>query len=162
MSNERFTLRTAVYLMLIKDGKMLFLRRFNTGWQDGKYSLIAGHIDRDETIAQAMVAEVREEAGINLESKDLRVVHTMHRKSGNIEYVDFFLIVDLWAREPRIMERNKCDEMKWFPLNKLLHNLIPHVKKAIEYYHKKVYFSEYGWEPYNTTPIPSRCRHMRI
>ncbi len=35
MSNERFTLRAAVYLILIKDGKTLLSRRFNTGWLDG-------------------------------------------------------------------------------------------------------------------------------
>lgn len=64
MNNERFTLRCATYLLLIKSGKILLQRRFNTGWKDGKYTLISGHLDGQETIAQAMVREAEEEAGI--------------------------------------------------------------------------------------------------
>jgi len=48
MSNERFILRCATYLLLIKSGKILFQRRFNTGWEDGKYTLISGHLEGDE------------------------------------------------------------------------------------------------------------------
>jgi hypothetical protein len=43
MSTERFKLRAAAYLLLIKDGKVLLLRRSNTGWRDGEYTLPAGH-----------------------------------------------------------------------------------------------------------------------
>ncbi len=32
---NRFMLRAAVYLMPIKDGQILLLRRYNTGWMDG-------------------------------------------------------------------------------------------------------------------------------
>ena len=55
MSTTRFTLRSAVYLLLIKENQILLLRRFNTGWQDGKYSVPAGHLDGGETVKQAMV-----------------------------------------------------------------------------------------------------------
>ncbi len=40
---KRFVLRSACYLILIREGKILLLRRFNTGWEDGKYTLIFGH-----------------------------------------------------------------------------------------------------------------------
>ena len=57
MKKEKFMLRCAVYLVLIKDGKILLLRRSNTGYWDGNYSMIAGHLDGDETIAHAMMRE---------------------------------------------------------------------------------------------------------
>jgi hypothetical protein len=34
---ERFKLVSAVHLFFIRDGKILLLRRFNTGYEDGKY-----------------------------------------------------------------------------------------------------------------------------
>lgn len=147
MSSDRFTLRAAVYLMLMKDDKILLLRRFNTGWQDGKYSLVAGHLDGDETVMHAMIRETKEEAGITLDENDLHVVHTMHRKSNNaLEYIDFFLVADRWEGEPEIGEPDKCDDISWFSINNLPKNTLPYIKQAIESLHNKTTFSEFDWE----------------
>lgn len=147
MSKERFTLRAAVYLMLIKDNKILLARRFNTGWQDGKYSLIAGHLDGHETVKDAMIREAKEEGGVDLKSEALQIVHTMHRESNdNLEYIDFFLIANKWEGEPKVAEPDKCDEIRWFPLDNLPETLLPYVKKAIECYHENIHFSEFNWE----------------
>ena len=70
------------YLVLIKDGKVLLLRRFNTGFEDGKYGLAAGHVDKGETFTQCIIRETEEEAGLLLKPEDLKVVHVMHRNSG--------------------------------------------------------------------------------
>ena len=51
---ERFKLIPAVYLLLRRDEEVLLLRRANTGYQDGKYGLIAGHLDGDELGTVAM------------------------------------------------------------------------------------------------------------
>ncbi len=145
MSNERFTLRCATYLLLIKSGKILLQRRFNTGWEDGKYTLISGHLDGNETVKQATIREAKEEAGIIIKSEGLHVVHTMHRKSNNnLEYIDFFLSCNKWQGKPRIMEHDKCDDMQLFPLDSLPENLLPHVRQAIEFYRKNIYFSEFS------------------
>lgn len=146
MVSKRFTLRAACYFLLIKKGKVLLLRRFNTGWEDGKYILISGHLEGNETVKQAMIREAGEEAGITINSKDLHIVHAIHRKSNNnLEYIDFFLLAKKWKGEPKISEPKKCDDMKWFPLNNLPENLLTYVKKAIENYQNGVSFSEFGW-----------------
>ena len=59
---ERFKLVVAVHLILIENGKILLLRRYNTGYEDGNYSLVAGHIDGNESVIQAMQREALEEA----------------------------------------------------------------------------------------------------
>ncbi len=61
---ERYKFICAVYLILIKENKVLLLKRANTGYEDGNYSLVAGHMDGNETIKQAMIREATEEAGI--------------------------------------------------------------------------------------------------
>ena len=143
---ERFKLYCATYLILIKENKILLLRRFNTGWEDGKYTLISGHLERGETVKQAMIREVEEETGVKINGEDLKVVHTMHRKSDDREYIDFFLTADKWNGEPKIAEPDKCDEMKWFYLNNLPQNLLPHIRKAIESFQHNISFSEVGWD----------------
>jgi 8-oxo-dGTP diphosphatase len=147
MNPERYHLRAAVYLVLIRDAEVLLARRANTGWQDGKYSMIAGHLDGNETVTEAVVRESREEAGLELHKRDLRVVHTMHRKSKQgLEYIDFFVTTTSWVGEPKIMEPDKCDDLRWFKLAELPDNILLHVKRAIDSYLSGVPFSECGWD----------------
>ncbi len=147
MTSERFSARMAVYLILIKDGRVLLLHRFNTGWSDGKYAMIGGHVDGDESVTDAMIREAKEEAGIELDKERMRVAHTMHRKSAHsgLEYIDFFLIADAWKGEPKNMEPHKSDGLEWFPLDDLPADILPHVKLGIENSLKGIGFSEFGW-----------------
>lgn len=147
MNDTRFTLRAAVYLLLIKGNKIMLLRRFNTGWEDGNYSLVAGHLDGRETVKEAMIREAKEESNIELNKEDLHVVHIIHRESrestGDLEYIDFFLTADKWIGEPKIMEKDKSDDMGWFSLDNLPANTLSHVKQALENYKRNIYFSEF-------------------
>lgn len=92
-NTDRYSLRAAVYLLLIKDGKLLLGRRTNTSWRNGQYSLIAGHLDPDESLRTAMIREAQEEAGITISSDDLKFVHVMHHVE-NEAYLDFFFTAD--------------------------------------------------------------------
>ena len=78
-SKRDFKTVPAVYLMPVKDNKILLLERTNTGYKDGQYSLIAGHKEEDEKATDAMLREAKEEAGIDIKSEDLDFVHIMHR-----------------------------------------------------------------------------------
>jgi 8-oxo-dGTP diphosphatase len=147
MSNERFTLRAAVYLILIKDGKTLLARRFNTGWMDGNYSLLAGHIDGNESVFDAIIREAFEEGGVKVLKKDLKPVKVLHRQSPDKkEYMDFFFLAESWDGEPAIKELDKCDDMSWFSLDSLPNNTLPYVKNVLENYKDGISFIESGWE----------------
>ncbi len=135
----------AVHIFLIQDGNVLLLRRFNTGYEDGNYSVVAGHLDSGESIRQAAIREAKEEVGIEINRDDLTVVEVMHRKSDD-ERVDFFLEARMWAGELQNMEPGKCDHIAWFSVSELPANTIPYVKRALENYRQGIYFEEYGWE----------------
>jgi 8-oxo-dGTP diphosphatase len=150
MSETRFTLRSASYLLLIKDNNIFLIRRFNTGWQDGNYTLPSGHLNGGETAREAMSREAKEEIGITIDPKDLEVIHVLHRRSvnetvGNVEYVDFYLTAKKWIGEPTNVEPTRCDHAAWFPLTTLPSNLLTFVRLVIENYHKHIFYSEFGW-----------------
>jgi len=144
---NRFKLRGAVYLMLLKDDKILLLRRYQTSWQDGNYSLVSGHIDGNESFSAAMIREAKEEAGVDIDPADLRFAVGVHRLDDidGAEYIDMFFAAEKWDGEPINMEPEKCDELAWYPLDELPENVIPGVKAALEAYRDGQGYVEVGW-----------------
>jgi ADP-ribose pyrophosphatase YjhB (NUDIX family) len=137
----------ASYLVLMKNKKILLLRRKNTGYQDGNYSMVAGHLNGNETIREAMKREAKEETGIVLNVKDMKLVHILHRQTPDREYVDFFLSASKWKGRIKNMEPEKCYELRWFKTDALPKNTIPYVRSTI----KKILdpgpiFSEHGFD----------------
>ncbi len=148
MNKKRHKNIPASYLVLFKDNKVLLLRRFNTGYEDGKYSMIAGHVDPGETFTQCIIREAEEEAGLILKEDDLVVTHIMHRNSQekeNNERIDMFFMIEKWDGKIVNKEPHKCDDLSWFDLNELPDNTIPYVKQAINNIKNDVLYSEHGW-----------------
>lgn len=141
---ERFKSISSSYLFLIKDKKILLSRRFQTGYEDGKYSVPAGHVEEGETLREAASREIKEEIGMKIRPEDFVLVHVMHRKSNDIR-VDFFFTAKKWKGKPVNHEFHKCDDLQWFPLNKLPANTIPYIKSAIRNFQKHIFYSEFGW-----------------
>jgi len=140
----RFRLVSEVHLVLFRNDNILLLRRANTGYEDGNYSVVAGHMDGNETARQAMCREAMEEAGVHIEPEDLRVVHVIHRKNDD-ERVSFFLTPDRWHGEPVNREPHKCSELAWYPVDSLPENTIPYVRHAIAQIQEGNTYSEFGW-----------------
>jgi ADP-ribose pyrophosphatase YjhB (NUDIX family) len=144
-NKERFKLVPSVYALFIKDGKILLLRRFQTGFEDGKYGLVAGHADGEESMRDAMIRETFEEAGVKIKPENLEFALTMHRLGAD-ERVDFFFVVKDWEGKIKNVEPEKCDDLSWFDLDKLPENIIPYIQKAIECYLGGQKYCEFGWD----------------
>lgn len=142
---ERFKAIPEVHLLLFRENQTLLLLRKNTGYEDGNYSVVAGHPEGNETFTSAMCREAYEEAGIKISPDDLKFVQVMHRKSDH-ERISFFFTTDKWEGEIINNEPDKCGDLSWFSLEKLPDNIITYIKKAIENYLKKISYSEFNWE----------------
>ena len=146
---ERHKLVAAAYIVFRKsDGKLLLLKRANTGYYDGYYSLPAGHLEGGETAAASAVREAREEVGVSLEPQNLKLVHAMHRKSINPlphERIDFYFEVTDWQGEPVNLEPHKCDELKWVSSKDLPTNMVPEVKQALQMVASGELYSDFGF-----------------
>jgi len=141
----RFPFVGSGYLFLIRDGKILLLRRANTGFEDGNYGVPAGHFDGNETAREGAAREMHEEIGIRVKPDDLGFAHVMHRKAAHDERFDFFWTVKAYAGEIQNMEPDKCDDLSWFPLDALPSNTIDYVRVAILNATQGIPYSEYGY-----------------
>lgn len=144
----RHKLVPAVYVLLERDGRLLLMRRQGTGFQDGKLSTIAGHLEADEGVLAGAVREAAEEAGVELDPADLEVVTTMHRRTGEPghERVDFFVVAHHWRGEPVNREPARCSELVWASPDDLPADTVPYVRRAIEGWRRGARFSTWGWE----------------
>jgi|SRR3989344_6366812 len=142
---EQFQIYIAAYLVARKGEKVLLSQRANTGYQDGKYSLVAGHFDGNETAKQCIIREAKEEANITLSPDDLTVAHVMHRRSSDREYIDVYLVAEKWTGEIKNMEPKKCSELCFYTIKELPKDLLPEIRFAIENIEKKIPYSEIGW-----------------
>ncbi len=129
-------------LILTKGGEVLLQRWSKLVWRGGFYGMPAGHIEGTETVFGAMQREVKEEIGIEVAEKDAVLVHVMHRVSENRVYFDFFYKTEKWTGKLENKESEKCDELKWFPLDALPKNIIPYLKRVLKQIQKGIFFSE--------------------
>ena len=140
----RATFPVTVHLLFFRGDQVLLLRRFNTGYADGQYSVPAGHLDGGETVIAAGMREAQEEVGVKIEADDLSFSSVMHRTEDD-ERVDFFVHVHQWLGEPFNAEPDKCDDLCWVDVNTLPAKMVPYVRRALENHLNNTRFDEFGW-----------------
>jgi 8-oxo-dGTP diphosphatase len=60
-------LPAAVDVFLLRSGSVLLVRRCNTGFEDGSYAPVDGHLESHESVRQTAIRECREEVGVEIE-----------------------------------------------------------------------------------------------
>lgn|SRR3989344_1964722 len=149
-AKERFKIIPEVFLLLVKDESILLSRRFQTGYEDGNYGLPAGHGEAGETMREGIAREALEEIGISINPQNLEFILTQHRwcpDPGNDHArIGFYFIPKGLISDPRNTEPEKCDDLRFFPLDNLPPNTIPHVRAAIEAYKAEEKYNEFNWE----------------
>ncbi len=134
-----------VQLLLIQNDQILLMKRKNTGYEDGKYGSIGGHLEKNEDFQSSLLREVKEEININLKKEDLKFICMIHKKGITDNYVNIFFTCSEYSGNIKNNEINKCAELKWFKLNDLPPNIIEIEKKAIQNLHNTKPLIEYGW-----------------
>jgi 8-oxo-dGTP pyrophosphatase MutT (NUDIX family) len=142
----------ASYVFLLRDGAsgpevLLNLRR-NTGYMDDHWAAgAAGHVERGETAYDAAHREALEELGVS--DLELDFAFTMQRTQfadAIDERVDFFFTARSWSGEPRIVEPEKCAEIRWCPLDALPSPVVPHEAYALARLFSGERYLSFGWD----------------
>ncbi|MFY0408990.1 NUDIX domain-containing protein [Solicola sp. PLA-1-18] len=123
----RFALVPASYVLLLREGpsgdEVLLHLRQDTGYMDGRWASLAGHVEEDESALTAACREALEEGGVVVAEDDLVplcAVHRTQRGGGPVEQrVDFFFVSRRWTGEPTVREPAKNAGFRWFPLSDL-------------------------------------------
>lgn len=76
---KRNTIVPAVMLVLKKNNQILLLQRKNTGYGDGKYNLISGHVEFGENFTNAIIREAKEEANVTLSHDQVKVIYIQNK-----------------------------------------------------------------------------------
>lgn len=142
---EKYKARVSVLCMLLTDDNdVLLMRRFNTGYEDGKYEFPSGHINEAESLIEAIIRECYEETGIIIKAEDLEFVGCMDNNS-NCNHINILFKTKHFTGEPKIMEPDECDEIIWVKLNELdtINNLSIDTIRWLELIKEKISFKSY-------------------
>lgn len=131
MEEKRFSFVVAVYLILIKDNKILLQKRTGTNYMNGYYGVPSGHVEMGEGCLNALVREAKEEIGIDINKDDLILKYTSNHAS-NREYMCLFYTTDKYNGKPKIIEPHKCTELEFYDLDNLPTNIVPELKKYLK------------------------------
>lgn len=132
-NNGRLKVIPSVFVAIIKDGKVLLLRRANTGWLDGWYDLPAGHLEDQEGLKEGALRELKEEAGLEAKPEDLELAHVyQNHHNPEAPHYGYIFLARKWQGTPKVMEPKKCDDIAFFELSHLPARTSPYVRAALE------------------------------
>ena len=127
--------------IVIKDGKILLVKRTGKILEGSKWGLVGGFVERDETITQSVEREILEETGWTVNDINLLRVKDWpdrpHEDRQNIGFVYFCTAVKKTGEADW-----ESDEQKWFSLDDLppKEQIAFDHAKDIEFY--KIYLKE--------------------
>lgn len=105
----------------------------------------AGHVRPRELIKDCVIREAAEEIGINIEPGNISVLSVVHRPNKQREYMDFFCQVRAWDGQICNLEPEKCDDVQFFPIDRLPDRTIDYVQLGLTNALSGIPFAEFGW-----------------
>lgn len=145
MISDRHSIIPAVWVVVMNDKNQVFLlRRANTGWRDGSWTVPAGHVEKDEGPTMAAVRELKEEAGLDVNADQLGqpLVYFYPEDEKINERVSIFFTLRDYTDTPINAEPHKADKAQWFDITDLPKELPPLLRRAFVDIADGVHYSE--------------------
>jgi 8-oxo-dGTP diphosphatase len=135
-----------VHLILTANGKVLLLRRSNTGFTDGSWSLLGGRLDEGETLPTAATGEALEEVGITIDPADPVFAHLCHYADPDGQSrIGVFFTATRWTGEPVNAEPGKCSEIGWHDMSMLPADIVSYISTGLRACARNGTFSLDSW-----------------
>ncbi len=100
---------------VVKEGRILLVRRA-TARGRGYWQIPGGFVECDETLDQAVVREVREEAGVEARPRGVLAMRNRLHDSSNSTYVVFLLD---WSAGAPAPDGQETDRAEWLDLDEV-------------------------------------------
>lgn len=134
-----------VFLLLVRDGRVLLALRENTGYADGLWNLPSGKLEPGEDLASAAAREAHEEVGLRLDPAGLRLATVVHHQSpGEQPRIGFFFLATEWSGEPHNAEPHKCGGIAWHPLDRPPPASVPYSDAGLQQYRRGETYGVHG------------------
>lgn len=150
--NGDFKNASAVMLILLRAQEdklqILLQHRANTRFLPFLWDFaVSGHVEKGESMRQALKRETMEELGLDIDIEDLSFSSLIHIKVAEelIYYTGYFTL-SKFSGEPRIMEPDKCSELRWFDMDALPEDLIKDRLVALQNLMTGSPYAEIGFE----------------
>lgn len=120
------------------------LRRANTGWRDGSWTVPAGHIEKGESPSAAAIRELMEEAGVSAKAEELSdpIVYFYPEDARVNERVSVFFRLHDRTASAHNAEPAKADAADWFEPDSLPDDIPPLLRRAFSDMTAGVHYSE--------------------
>ena len=124
-NNSKAHLRHVVINVIIKRKNKILLGKRGTYngkpiVEFGKWGLIGGYLDRDETFIECVKREVREETGWEIKNFHLFFINdTPDRPMEDKQNVYLVYLADAVKQNPEFKSNEESSDLQWFTLNKL-------------------------------------------
>jgi mutator protein MutT len=144
--SEKYFSRLAVNLVLTRinennEKEILLQLRQNTGYMDNMYDFAcSGHVEKNESFAQALVREAKEEIGINIKEEDLVLLAVNHHYQA--DHVQLFFATKSYEGTPTVCEPDECGGLIWANVEALPDNTIEYVKNVIKCIEQGIQFDD--------------------
>jgi len=112
--------------VIVSNSEFFLTKRLDHVHQGGKWEFPGGKVEQDETVAQALHRELKEEIAIEILAC-MPLVEISHDYGDKQVLLDVF-VVDNYVGEPTAQEGQ---QQAWFGLDELIHVDFPEANKAI-------------------------------
>lgn len=127
-------------------GEIFLIERVNTGWRDGFYDGLSGHIEKGERAADAAVRESSEEGGVKIKKQDLKLAHviSLKRDSEDEDAHYFYFVASNWEGKPENNEDGERGKVIWINKDSIeKYPIVPTIKQALTNIWNNVTYSEF-------------------
>jgi 8-oxo-dGTP diphosphatase len=121
-------------ILVIKGDKLLLGKRKNA-YGMGSWGLPGGHLEFGEKLVDAAKRELEEETGVREEN--LTLVSVVDDPREDQHYLHIVFRTNNFAGQVRLMEPEKCEEWRFFNVNKLPENIFIGHEKILEMFGNK-------------------------
>ena len=136
MSDNKPNVRVGCGALIINDkGEALLLKRdVKSRDEYGYWSQPGGGVEFGETIKEAIVREIKEEVGVEIELIKFLSYTDQNYLSKNEHWVSISYLAKIISGEPTNMEPEKHAQMKWFSLSDLPKKLSRTTEESVRAY----------------------------
>ncbi|MBA3752382.1 NUDIX domain-containing protein [Candidatus Dependentiae bacterium] len=128
--------------------QVLLLYRSNTGFGNNQYGLPGGKINKNETPRQAVIREIKEELGIDVDEKNSILSTFLYFKGASRICMAFVFTITNWDGEPINIEASKHDHLAWYDSHNLPENILPRHALMIKQIQQGIVYAEEGFHSF--------------